>query len=102
MHDEKYGREDKENVNKEACDVKRDEGKGPYKYKQQSKSKKYEAHPSPPTFMLARGFRVHHSVCNHWQNIGYRLPSRFPTCRLGDDLNSSQILAVIWQLATRR
>jgi hypothetical protein len=54
VRDEEYGREDKENVNKEACDVERDEGKGPYEYKHQSKSKKDEAHPSPPAFMLAR------------------------------------------------
>jgi hypothetical protein len=54
VHDEEYGREDKENVNKEACDVKRDEGKDPYKYKHQSKSEKDEAHLSPPTFMLTR------------------------------------------------
>jgi hypothetical protein len=54
VHKEEYDREDKENVNEEAGDVECDEGKGPYKYKQQSKSKKDEAHPSPLTFMLAR------------------------------------------------
>jgi hypothetical protein len=57
VRDEEYGREDKEYVNKEACDVERDEGKDPYKYKHQSKSKKDEAHPSPPAFMLARSGR---------------------------------------------
>jgi hypothetical protein len=49
VYDEKYGREDKQYVNNETCDVKRDEGKSPYKYKHQSKSKKDEAHSSPPT-----------------------------------------------------
>jgi hypothetical protein len=57
VHYEEYGREDEENVNEEACDVKRDEGKGPYKYEHQCKSKKDEAHPSPPMFMLARFIR---------------------------------------------
>jgi hypothetical protein len=44
MHDEKYHRQDQENVNEESCDVKRDEGKGPYENKQHGKTKKDEPH----------------------------------------------------------
>jgi hypothetical protein len=49
MDDEENDREDQEHMNEEACDVKRNEGNRPYKNKQQSKSKKDAAHPSPPT-----------------------------------------------------
>ena len=46
MHDEKYRGQEEEKVDEESRDVKCDEGKGPYKYKQQSKSKKDKAHPN--------------------------------------------------------
>ncbi|HEX4075373.1 MAG TPA: hypothetical protein VHX49_08240 [Candidatus Acidoferrales bacterium] len=47
MHDEKYHGEDEEEVNEEAGDVERDEGRDPDENEQQRKTEKDESHGAP-------------------------------------------------------
>jgi hypothetical protein len=56
MHDEKYQREDQENVDEEAGDVKCDERRDPDENEQQRESEKGETHDGPPPLMLSPDF----------------------------------------------
>jgi hypothetical protein len=56
MHDEKYQRDDQENVDEESGDVKCDECHGPDENKQKRETEKGETHDGPPPLILSLDF----------------------------------------------
>jgi hypothetical protein len=56
VHDEKYQREDQENVDEESGDVKCDERDGPDENEKKRETEKGETHDGPPPLILSLDF----------------------------------------------